>query len=328
MAIYDDYIKKYMYGMPGQVDTGDVPTPGTRGLLGSGGQMGSGGLLQQAFSSPAITGGLGLIAAGMRGVDPQTAMIKQQQLAGLQRQGERDILREQVFKNLPKDSPYRKMAASGYRDIAVAAYLKELQMQKKAALEAGQTSAKEIRDLTKDFRNIYTKDPIVKNFNEGQTQLNKLLSGVERKSAAGDLSAIFTYMKVLDPTSVVREGEQATASNATGVPGRVRNLYNQVLAGNKLNPDQRNDFKRTAIGLFQSNQQALDAYRQGLSGSFGTKGVKAQDVFIDADLRPKRIKIDGKEQDVPLGTKLIDYQNGFYIYRTPSGLKFKVKRKG
>ena len=53
-----------------------------------------------------------------------------------------------------------------------------------------------------------------------------------------------------------------------------------------------------------------------------------KNVFIDADLRPKKIKIGGKIQDVPLGTKLIDYQDGFYIYRTPSGATFKVKRKG
>ena len=323
MAIYDDYIRKYIYGMPGQ-GTGEP----TRGLLGRGGEMGSGGLLQQAFSSPAITGGLGLIAAGMRGVDPQTAMIKNQQLQSLQRQQERDIKRQQVFKNLPEDSPYRKLSESGYRDAVVAAYLRDIQEQKKAALEAAQTSRQEIAGLTKDFRGIYTKDQIVKNFNEGQTQLNKLLSGVDQKTAAGDLSAIFTYMKVLDPTSVVREGEQATASNATGISGRVRTLYNKVLAGEKLNEDQRNDFKRTAIGLFQSNQQALDAYRSGLSNSFTAKGVKPEDVFIDADLRPKKIKINGKEQNVPLGTKLIDFQDGFYFYRTPSGVTFKVKRKG
>ena len=37
---------------------------------------------------------------------------------------------------------------------------------------------------------------------------------------------------------------------------------------------------------------------------------------------------DMKIQDVPLGTKLIDYEDGFYIYKTPSGTTFKIKRKG
>jgi hypothetical protein len=75
MASIYDLIRRYTYGMPGQ-DGGQ----GTMGLLGSGGQMGGGGLLQQAFSSPAITGGLGLISAGMRGEGVQEALLKQSQI--------------------------------------------------------------------------------------------------------------------------------------------------------------------------------------------------------------------------------------------------------
>lgn len=61
-------------------------------------------------------------------------------------------------------------------------------------------------------------------------------------SAAGDLSLIFSYMKVLDPASSVREGEQATAQNATGVDDQVRNLYNRVRTGQRLSDTQRADF--------------------------------------------------------------------------------------
>ena len=46
---------------------------------------------------------------------------------------------------------------------------------------------------------------------------NKLQQGTskisETKSATDQLAAIFTFMKVLDPTSVVREGEQESAKN-------------------------------------------------------------------------------------------------------------------
>ena len=68
-------------------------------------------------------------------------------------------------------------------------------------------------------------------------------------------------MKILDPPSVVREGEQATAKNASGVPDRIRNLYNATLRGTRLTPTQRLDFKET------SNQiiiPYIDEYR-GLS---------------------------------------------------------------
>ena len=69
----------------------------------------------------------------------------------------------------------------------------------------------------------------MKNFNEATVQLDKLLVGSKDPSAAGDLAMIFTYMKILDPTSVVREGEQATAQNAAGTPERIKNIYNRVI---------------------------------------------------------------------------------------------------
>jgi len=69
-------------------------------------------------------------------------------------------------------------------------------------------------------------------------------------SAAGDMSLIFSYMKLLDPGSVVREGEFATAQNAAGIQDRIRNVYNKVISGERLTPEQRKDFLRTADRLY------------------------------------------------------------------------------
>lgn len=95
MAIYDDYVKKYIYGMPGQVDTGDAPTPGTRGLIGKGGQYG-GGVLQGLLGSPAITQGIGLLSMGMRGIDPATALQKTNQVR-FQQEALKDRQRKREF---------------------------------------------------------------------------------------------------------------------------------------------------------------------------------------------------------------------------------------
>ncbi|MHC4676118.1 MAG: hypothetical protein ACYTBZ_26810 [Planctomycetota bacterium] len=85
-----------------------------------------------------------------------------------------------------------------------------------------------------------------------------ILSG--NPSAAGDLGIIFGYMKMLDPPSVVREGEQATAANAAGVPARIRNLYNKIITGERLAPTQRQDFMEQAERLYraQSTMQQLN----------------------------------------------------------------------
>jgi len=90
MAIYDDYVKKYIYGMPGQ-GTGQP----TRGIIGKGGEYG-GGVLQGLLGSPAITQGIGLLSMGMRGIDPATALQKTNQVR-MQQQVIKDKQRQREF---------------------------------------------------------------------------------------------------------------------------------------------------------------------------------------------------------------------------------------
>ena len=74
-------------------------------------------------------------------------------------------------------------------------------------------------------------------------------------SAAGDLALIFNYMKILDPGSVVREGEFATAQNSAGVPTRIRAQYNKIISGEKLAPETRADFLQQAQNLYLEHRQ-------------------------------------------------------------------------
>lgn len=73
-------------------------------------------------------------------------------------------------------------------------------------------------------------------------------------SAGGDMALIFSFMRILDPNSVVREGEFATAQNAAGVPDRVVNLYNRLLRGERLNPTQRADFVNQARKIYDEQR--------------------------------------------------------------------------
>lgn len=97
-------------------------------------------------------------------------------------------------------------------------------------------------------------------------------------SAAGDLSLIFAFMKMLDPGSVVREQEFANAQNAAGVPDRIRNAWNKALAGERLNPNQRADFLGQARLLANSAQDRLSAATreyQGIADGYGYDPTRA-----------------------------------------------------
>jgi hypothetical protein len=79
---------------------------------------------------------------------------------------------------------------------------------------------------------------------------NRMKVSADNPSPAGDMSMIFSYMKMLDPNSTVREGEYATAQNAASVPTQVLQVYNRLLNGEKLADTQRQDFLTRAGDLY------------------------------------------------------------------------------
>ena len=77
-------------------------------------------------------------------------------------------------------------------------------------------------------------------------------------NAQGDMSLIFGFMKLLDPGSTVREGEFANAEVTEGIPGRILNVRNKLLSGERLNTDQRQAFKDEAKKLVDAQQSSFD----------------------------------------------------------------------
>lgn len=116
-------------------------------------------------------------------------------------------------------------------------------------------------------------------------------------SAAGDLSLIFNYMKVLDPGSTVREGEFATAQSAGSVPARIIAQYNKVMSGERLSTEQREDFVNRADKLYKGqetrHEETVKDRYEGL----------AKDVGVD----PRRVVSDFnvKTEKVPTGAPKI-----------------------
>jgi len=99
--------------------------------------------------------------------------------------------------------------------------------------------------LRKEFSAVSSDFPTVRD------AYSRIESSAKDPSAAGDLAMIFNYMKVLDPGSVVRESEFATAANSAGVPDRIRATYNKVLSGERLADAQRADFLNRGQRLYQ-----------------------------------------------------------------------------
>jgi hypothetical protein len=133
-------------------------------------------------------------------------------------------------------------------------------------------------ELETKFRKEYNDQ--TKPYQEVKSAYGRVLSSED--SAVGDLSLIFGYMKMLDPGSVVREGEFATAQNAAGVPERITNIYNKVATGQRLSPSQRESFKGQAKGLYSSALEGEKTVRTGLERISKGYGLNTENIFYSA----------------------------------------------
>lgn len=120
-----------------------------------------------------------------------------------------------------------------------------------------------------------------KPFRDVQDAYTRMVQATKDPSAAGDMAAIFNYMKILDPGSTVREGEFATAQNATGVPGAIMNMYNRIVSGERLNPEQRKDFVNQAKNLYEGQKQGYKRLKDGYKQLALRNKLNPDNIIVD-----------------------------------------------
>lgn len=111
------------------------------------------------------------------------------------------------------------------------------------------------------LRNDFKTEPIYKAHQEVKAAYGQIGSSLKLESPAGDLAAATKIMKLLDPTSVVRESELGMAMAATGLEDRIANYANNVLKGTKLTPAQRKDFRKLADEIYLISEKEYSAKR-------------------------------------------------------------------
>jgi hypothetical protein len=112
-----------------------------------------------------------------------------------------------------------------------------------------------------DLRKEYNGLPDIKAYNEVNTAYNQIKVATQRPSPANDLAAATKFMKLLDPTSVVRESELIMAVQASGLADRIANTGNRILNGEKLTATQRKDFFDAATQFYkiaEDKKRAID----------------------------------------------------------------------
>lgn len=124
----------------------------------------------------------------------------------------------------------------------------------------------------------------------------KIQTAASDPSAAGDISLVYGFMKLNDPTSTVREGEFATAQNAGAVPERVRAAYNKAVNGERLADSVRKDFVNTSGRLYKTSENQHKKLVDQYTGLAKKVGADPTQVALDSEIvtPPQQTPIPGQ----------------------------------
>lgn len=125
------------------------------------------------------------------------------------------------------------------------------------------------------------------------------------KTGATDMSLVFSYMKLLDPNSTVREGEYASAANSGGVGNRIINAYNAAREGKVLTETQRKDFATQAQRMYTQAEKNHISLRRDYSGKAKNTGADPSNVIVDYVGVPV-VDSDEDYKKLPKGAEFID----------------------
>jgi hypothetical protein len=160
--------------------------------------------------------------------------------------------------------------------------------------------------------NVLRKEFIseTKDFTKIRDAYNRIQEVSKNPSPAGDIALIFNYMKMLDPTSVVRESEYATAENAGSVPQAIINKYNKALEGERLG-ETRQDFIKKSEELYDAMNRQLGKTSKTYSDMAVRQGLDPQNVVFDIGIESgSSQKASNIMQDKSGISWEVVYQNG------------------
>ena len=190
---------------------------------------------------------------------------------------------------------------------------------KKAALELEVLKATGGLDPTKTFdkeeklrKEYQTRTKV---YGELGTTFSNIESSAKAQTGPGDIALITGFMKMLDPGSVVRETEFATARDTAGLYTRLENSLKKAESGQFLQANQRNEFVNLAKQYLDSAQKKAGEEKKALGVVVKNYKLNPDNVFgpeeKPATPLPTSATIGGKTYTKP--ANFTDAQWGDYL---------------
>jgi hypothetical protein len=143
-------------------------------------------------------------------------------------------------------------------------------------IQAGNKQQQGAIELRKEFNAL----PEVKNYKE----VLPIVQSVQRApdTPAGDIDLIYGVGKVMDPNSVVREGELNLVIKAGSPAQRLMGYVNYVKGGGRLTQDQRKDLMVVMESRTAGLKSNYDAARATYETAADKQGLPKDQIFIES----------------------------------------------
>jgi len=210
------------------------------------------------------------------------------------------------FLSQPNGARYAEMAKAMGTQVAFQAYQADAERARRSAASAAELARGEIREVDGSLvrvmpdgtvqeiyggdqspdvsevgalRREFTGLAAVKSFEPVARQYSNIVTSAATSygsdgtgTGPADIALVFSFMKLIDPTSAVQQGEQANAASAGGVPAQIWGYYNALRGAGTMNQETRDQFVAAATDIYNNAKTPYDTaveYYTGLSTQLG-----------------------------------------------------------
>lgn len=144
---------------------------------------------------------------------------------------------------------------------------------------AGQLPPKgdDITGLRKEVQGL----PSYKNMAQAAPIYRSMFEAAGRDTKAADLNMVYGLGKIMDPGSVVREGEIVLANDTQGLGDRLNGMIRSIQGEGRLRPEARMAIMQEAHGRMGSYKQMFDQDAQQFRGIVERNRMNPADVIPD-----------------------------------------------
>ena len=179
-----------------------------------------------------------------------------------------------------------------------------------------ETTDKETKKQAATLRKEFNSEAKNLGFKEVQSSWQKVSNA--NKTGAGDLSIVYSFIKALDPTTAVREGEIDLTKAAESIPNRFIKAYQRAKEGKVISNELRNEMINEVGSIYNEKakqQQQLNAFYTGLATDMGVSPKDVIGGVGEIKLAPISSKISQGKKDTGITGAL-----GEFLFNTGKGI--------